>query len=282
MRSETSGEANMVLCWLSVDPLAEKFPSWSPYSFVFNNPMRFIDPDGREPFDWIKKGNTVFYDATIKTQADAVAVYGNDAKHMGEGSKTYSTTNGVDNGNYSYAYHDNGTVTDKNGTQVDFSNGNLTTAGGTTIVSPESKKGSYFGIGIGGSLGGGISLEIGVVKDATGNYGGYFSFGGNFGLSADAGWKGGEVKPTGRNPFGLNDFAGKGNSYSGGLGPFSGEIGGSDGSKEAGVSRMNPQSFGKNPRGYTFDNAGTSFITPGPKISVGAQFTGSKTWVWDF
>ncbi len=39
---------------LLVDPLAEKFPDQSPYSFVFNNPMRFVDPDGRAPFDWIK------------------------------------------------------------------------------------------------------------------------------------------------------------------------------------------------------------------------------------
>ena len=40
--------------WMNVDPLAEKFPDQSPYSFVFNNPMRFVDPDGRAPFDWIK------------------------------------------------------------------------------------------------------------------------------------------------------------------------------------------------------------------------------------
>lgn len=33
--------------WLSVDPLAEKFPNQSPYSFCFNNPVYFIDPDGR-------------------------------------------------------------------------------------------------------------------------------------------------------------------------------------------------------------------------------------------
>ncbi len=35
--------------WNSVDPLAEKFPAWSPYSFSFQNPVRYNDPDGREP-----------------------------------------------------------------------------------------------------------------------------------------------------------------------------------------------------------------------------------------
>lgn len=33
--------------WYGVDPLAEKYPSLSPYIYVANNPINVIDPDGR-------------------------------------------------------------------------------------------------------------------------------------------------------------------------------------------------------------------------------------------
>ncbi|MDQ7917833.1 RHS repeat-associated core domain-containing protein [Mesonia sp. MT50] len=32
--------------WLSVDPMAEKYPSWSPYSYTLNNPVIYTDPTG--------------------------------------------------------------------------------------------------------------------------------------------------------------------------------------------------------------------------------------------
>jgi len=37
--------------FLQVDPLAEKFPGSSPYTYTLNNPIRLVDPDGRAPVD---------------------------------------------------------------------------------------------------------------------------------------------------------------------------------------------------------------------------------------
>ena len=35
--------------WLTVDPLTEKYYSYSPYAFCNNNPVNFVDPDGNHP-----------------------------------------------------------------------------------------------------------------------------------------------------------------------------------------------------------------------------------------
>ena len=34
--------------WLSVDPMSDKYPSFSPYTYCANNPVKLVDPNGEE------------------------------------------------------------------------------------------------------------------------------------------------------------------------------------------------------------------------------------------
>lgn len=57
--SESNLSPEIISRWLSPDPLAKEFPSWSPYNYVENNPIKLTDPDGRAPdiYRFDEKGN---------------------------------------------------------------------------------------------------------------------------------------------------------------------------------------------------------------------------------
>ena len=40
--------------FMAQDPMADKYPDWSPYVYALDNPVRYDDKDGREAGDPIK------------------------------------------------------------------------------------------------------------------------------------------------------------------------------------------------------------------------------------
>ena len=91
--------------WLSVDPMADKYPSLSPYNYCAWNPMKLIDPDGK----WPRKGVNIY---TFNAKAGIGVACGFDAgwKHgiatdhrgmtqFSAVSTMYITNQNLDNGN---------------------------------------------------------------------------------------------------------------------------------------------------------------------------------------
>ena len=112
--------------WLSVDPMADKYPSISPYAYCAWNPVKLVDPDGN---DWYQKGNDYYWSDKVvsrNTTPEGCKYIGNDNslyRHFGlptnsvsqslETSQTVQTpigTNTESNNPYEPKYSASGTA----------------------------------------------------------------------------------------------------------------------------------------------------------------------------
>ena len=76
---------------MAIDPLSEVSRKWSPYTYCYNNPLSFVDPDGMLGEYYTKNGNYLgsdgIDDKKVYTADKATTTTTKDAK----GKETTST-----------------------------------------------------------------------------------------------------------------------------------------------------------------------------------------------
>jgi len=200
--------------FIGVDPLADAPLNigWSSYAYVWNNPLKFIDPDGRqgESTHLDGDGNLI---AEFDDGDDGVYMHSNGTTKSDISKHNYFGTANSIKGE---------TITDGGGTKI---------LGTEATVSAPRKIEKVTQIGVSGTLiaGVGINFSLGYIDDKRGNDGFYGEIGIGWGLDASFGFESLTHASTRSNgKLSLGDIEGQGVTNNIGIGILDISRGGND------------------------------------------------------
>ena len=213
-------DSDILTGWLSVDPLADKYPNISPYAYCAWNPVRLVDPDGEDVWEVnIITGET----KVEKASENRVNVVGNGV------NKSYDFPSGDFYLNVEHTKNDDGSYCSINaygGTEYNNASLSLDYITPTNyqsikkiqtidgIAIPEYltyKSPEGFGVGLTATLCGviGFSISVGYAQDGLGKDTGYISLNYATGVEAGIGINGFAIEEG----QGVKDLSGENQSF---------------------------------------------------------------------